>query len=152
MAATQTTMGPPVEIRTWNKILSLFPFRMDDDRKAALTLIRQRLDGYAAVTDAPAAGVFAELLAMYPDAKVTCTVRDPGSWERSMAGVASATTKWFLRGVLLPLPAMRHFVNYIDGLRDQWLYSYGETEPPTRVSYEKHMEWLKSNIPAFVSQ
>ncbi|KAG6361922.1 hypothetical protein INS49_010151 [Diaporthe citri] len=130
---TQCTMGQPVEMRSWIKVLRLFPFRTDADRKAALSLIRQRLDGYAA---------------LYPEAKVICTVRDAEAWEKSMAGVASASTRWFLRGVLLPLPTMRHFVDYINGLRDQWLYLYGETEPPTRMSYNRHMEWLKETVPA----
>lgn len=141
-------MGPPVEILSWIKVLTLFPFRVDSDRKAALSFIRQRLDGFAAVTDAPGTGLIPELLELYPDAKVICTVRDAEAWERSMVGVASASTKWFLRGVLLPLPTMRHFVDYINALRDQWLYLYGETEPPTRVSYNRHMEWLKEIVPA----
>ncbi|KAK2597807.1 hypothetical protein N8I77_012569 [Diaporthe amygdali] len=145
---TQCTMGPPDEMRSWIQILKLFPFKVDADRKAGLSLIRQRLDGYAAVTDAPATGLIPELLELYPDAKVICTVRDSSAWEKSMVGVASASTKWFLRGVLLPLPTMRHFVDYINALRDQWLYLYGETEPPTRVSYNRHIEWLKESVPA----
>lgn len=145
---TQCTMGSPDEMRSWIKILQLFPFKVDADRKAGLSLIRQRLDGYAAVTDAPATGLIPELLELYPDAKVICTVRDPSAWEKSMVGVASASTKWFLRGVLLPLPTMRHFVDYINALRDQWLYLYGEIEPPTRISYNRHIEWLKENVPA----
>lgn len=144
---TQCTMGQPVEMISWIKVLKLFPFRVDADRQAALFLIRQRLDGYAAVTDAPGNGLIPELLELYPDAKVICTVRDPESWEKSMAGVASASTKWFLRGVLLPLPTMRHFVDYINGLRDQWLYLYGETEPPTTATYSRHIEWLRETVP-----
>lgn len=145
---TQTTMGTPVEIRTWIEVLNHFPFRTYQDRKVALALMDQRLDGYAAVTDAPATGLVPELLELYPDAKVICTVRNEDSWERSMAGVASASTKWFLRALLLPLPAMRHFVDYINALREQWLFLYGETEPPTRVTYRKHMAWLQGNVPA----
>lgn len=145
---TQCTMGQPAEMRSWIKVLKLFPFRADGDRKTALSLIRQRLNGYAAVTDSPGCGLVPELLELYPDAKVICTVRGAQAWEKSMAGVASASTKWFLRAVLLPLPTMRHFVDYINGLRDQWLYMYGETEPPTRVSYDRHIEWLKEIVPA----
>ncbi|KAH8776779.1 NAD dependent epimerase/dehydratase [Diaporthe sp. PMI_573] len=145
---TQCTMGQPIEMLSWIKVLRLFPFRVDADRKAALSLIRQRLDGYAAVTDSPGNGLIPELLDLYPDAKVICTVRDPEAWEKSMVGVASASTKWFLRGVLLPLPTMRHFVDYINALRDQWLYLYGETEPPTTISYNRHMELLRETVPA----
>lgn len=99
-------MGQPVEMLSWIKVLKLFPFRTDADRKIVLSLIHQRLDGYAAVTDAPANGLIPELLELYPDAKVICTVRDVEAWVKSMEEVASAPTKWFLRGVLLPLPTM----------------------------------------------
>lgn len=145
---TQCTMGQPVEMLSWIKVLRLFPFRTDAERKAALSLIHQRLDGYAAVTDAPGTGLIPELLELYPDAKVICTVRDAEAWEKSMVGVASASTKRFLRAILLPLPTMRHFVDYINGLRDQWLYLYGETEPPTRATYNRHLEWLRETVPA----
>ena len=78
-----------------------------------LETIAARLDGYAATTDAPASVVVAELMELYPDAKVVCTVRDPKKWEKSMETVATASTMWFLRGVLFPLPALRYFVDYI---------------------------------------
>lgn len=97
--------------------------------------------------NAPGAGLVPQLLELYPDAKVICTVRHPEAWVASMAGVASASTRWFLRGVLLPLPTMRHFIDYINGLRDMWLYLYGETGPPTRVTYDRHLEWLKETVP-----
>ena len=120
---------------------------MDTELSLVLNKIRQRLDGYAACTDAPMCGLVREIMEVYPEAKVICTIRDPDSWVKSMAGVSDASTMWFLRAVLLPLPGMRHFVDYINVLRKQWIYLYGEQEPVTRKSYDRHVEWLKEIVP-----
>lgn len=99
------------------------------------------------MTDAPAFGLVPELMELYPYAPVICTVRDPEAWESSMEGTANASTQWFLRGVLLPLPTMRHFVSYINVLADMWCERYGERVPLTRLSYERHIAWLKRIVP-----
>ena len=77
---TQSTLGPPVEIKSLIQILTKFfhhPNRTAVNQQDALTLLKQRFDGYAAATDAPASGLVPELLSLYPNAKVICTVRDP---------------------------------------------------------------------------
>jgi len=110
-------------------------------------ILRERLDGYAAVTDMPAAGLVKELLELYPNAKVICTVRDSESWVKSMETVSNASTMWFLRFVLFPLPGMRHFVDYINVIRNQWMHLFNEREPVTARAYHQHIEWLKENVP-----
>lgn len=144
---TQTTLGPEIEIKAWIKVLSHWPARNDSDRRLILDLITSRLDGYAATTDAPASGLVPELMEVYPDAKIICTVRDPRSWEKSMEGISNAATMWFLRVVLFPLPALRYFVDYINVLRDAWIELYGEREPLTRQTYDRHIAWLKEIVP-----
>jgi len=144
---TQTTLGPEVEIKSWIKVLSHWPPSNDSDKRLIFDLIASRLDGYAAATDAPVSGLVPELFELYPDAKVICTVRDPKSWEKSMEGISNAATMWFLRFVLFPLPALRYFVDYINVLREAWLKLYGEREPPTRLTYDRHIAWLKRTVP-----
>lgn len=144
---TQTTLGPESEIKGWIKLLSQWPAQDKPTKKANLDLIRSRIDGFAAITDAPGCNLVPELLDLYPEAKVVCTVRNSLSWEKSMAGVAGASTKWFLRVVLFPVPSMRYFVDYINGLRDMWVGLYGEAEPPTQQTWNRHMEWLKETVP-----
>ncbi|PKS12519.1 hypothetical protein jhhlp_000726 [Lomentospora prolificans] len=51
---------------------------------------------------------------------------------KSMEGVNNASTQWFLRAILFPLPS---------------LPLHGETEPPTRKSYNRNIEWLKEVVP-----
>ncbi|CAG9996064.1 unnamed protein product [Clonostachys byssicola] len=145
---TQVTLGPEVEIKSWIKVLSCYPPKSEAEHRQNLELIRQRTDGFSAITDSPGCSMVAELMTLYPDAKVVCTTRDVDSWVKSMAVVASASTKWFLRIVLLPVPSMRHFNDYIEGLREQWINIYGEAEPATAQIYQRHYNWLKDNVPA----
>lgn len=144
---TQVTLGPEIEIKTWIKLLSQWPPKDKPSNRDNLDLIRARTTGYVAITDSPGSGLIPELLALYPQARVICTVRDVAAWQQSMAGTASASTKWFLRVVLFLVPSMRYFVDYINGLREQWLCLYDEIEPPTSKSYNRHIEWLKEVVP-----
>ncbi|KAJ5298144.1 uncharacterized protein N7443_006264 [Penicillium atrosanguineum] len=143
---TQITMGPPIEIKSWVRILQYWLDDKGADRLTTMKLIRHRLDGFTAVTDAPCSQLFEELMEMYPNAKVICTTRDPVSWEESMSQIHHMALLWFLRGVLLPLPGMRHFVHYISLLKKQWVKIYGTTNPNCTI-YEQHIAWLKEVVP-----
>ena len=113
-----------------------------------LDLMASRLDGYAAITDAPGSGLIPELIELYPNAKVACTVRDPKSWEKSMARLSNAAGIWFLRFVFSPLPATRFFVNFINLLGEAWIRLYHEKGgSPTRLTYERHIAWLEDTVP-----
>ncbi|KAF2874006.1 hypothetical protein BDV95DRAFT_592155 [Massariosphaeria phaeospora] len=144
---TQATLGPEAEIRSWIKLLSHFPPKSPSDKKLINDVLKQRFDGYAAATDAPTSGLAEQLVELYPDAIVICTVRDPDAWVKSMEGVSNVSTMWFLRFVLFPLPGMRYFCQYISVLRGQWLHLYGETEPVTTKTHYNHIEYLKRVVP-----
>ncbi|KAF1974238.1 hypothetical protein BU23DRAFT_532233 [Bimuria novae-zelandiae CBS 107.79] len=145
---TQATLAPPVEIKSWIKLLSHWPPKDASEKKLVRSILAERFDGYAAATDAPVSGLVKEMLELYPDAKVICTVRDADAWVKSMATVANASTLWFLSVVLLPLPGMRHFPTYINVLRKQWVHLYGEREPMTKKSYYGQIELLKEIVSA----
>ncbi|KAJ5765138.1 NAD dependent epimerase/dehydratase [Penicillium odoratum] len=143
---TQATLGPPVQRQIWMQALKHWAAGEEADQKAVLGLLARQFDGYAATTDAPGGQFVPELMVLYPDAKVICTVRDPVSWETSMSHVMHYTFLWFLRGVLFPLPGMRYFMDYLALVAGQWKRLYGE-EIPTRQTYYRHIEWLKEVVP-----
>lgn len=101
------------------------------------------------MTDSPCNGLIPELLTLYPNAVVICTVREPDAWVRSMATVANAATLWFLRFVLFLLPGMQKFPTYINLLREQWVELYGMPGPATRKHWDRHMEYLKRVVPGY---
>jgi hypothetical protein len=144
---TQATLGPPSHIQSWITLLSHWPSRTPSDTETINNILKTRLDGYAAVTDAPCNGLIPELLSLYPEAIVICTIRDPDAWVRSMETVSSAALLWGLRFVLFWLPGMRHFPTYIQELRKQWIVLYGQAEPATRKHWDEHMKYLRSIVP-----
>ncbi|KAH6629602.1 P-loop containing nucleoside triphosphate hydrolase protein [Boeremia exigua] len=144
---TQITLGPSSHIKSWISVLTQWPPQSPSATQAIQTQVKMRLEGYAAVTDSPCNGLIPELLTLYPDAVVICTVRDPDAWVKSMATVANAATLWFLRFVLFLLPGMRHFPTYINLLRKQWIVLYGKPEPVTTEHWETHMAYLKRTVP-----
>lgn len=145
---TQISMGPPIEIKSWMQILQYWIKGDPTSRDVLRTLLRRRLDGYAAITDAPGSQLAPELLEVYPNAKVICTVRDPISWEKSMVQLQSVAMKGFLHWALFPLPAMRHFMGYTSLLAIQWKKLYAaEAGAHGRDTYARHIEWLKKTVP-----
>ncbi|KAE8413371.1 NAD dependent epimerase/dehydratase [Aspergillus pseudocaelatus] len=143
---TQVTMGPPSEIKSWISIMQNCLTGAPQDREEALTLLEETLDGYAAITDAPGTQLVPELLELYPDAMVICTVRDPDAWVKSYAQVRHLATLWYLSAVLLPLPGMRYFVKWISYFPKQQRRVYGKLESTVDI-YHRHIAWLKEVVP-----
>jgi hypothetical protein len=144
---TQIVHGPEAEIKSWIKLLTQWPPHNEAMKREHLDIIRARTKGFVAITDAPGCGLVSELMTLYPNAKVICTVRDAAAWEKSMTGLSSAVTQSTLRFILFPLPTMRYFVDYVNVLIPQWLHLYGEKDPPTVRTYHRHTEWLKEIVP-----
>lgn len=144
---TQATLGPEHEIRSWIHLLSIWPPKSPSEKATVSQILKERLDGYAAVTDSPCNSLVEELMELYPDAKIVCTIRDPEAWVKSMDTVSNAATLWFLRFVLFPLPTMRFFPDYINGLRHQWVSLYGRPEPVELHHWNAHMAYLKRVVP-----
>ncbi|KAL5358602.1 P-loop containing nucleoside triphosphate hydrolase protein [Aspergillus floccosus] len=161
---TQTTMGSAGDIEAWMEILTCRQSADQKDRDMVLPLIHQRLDGFVAITDAPGSQLVPELMQLYPDAKVICSVRDPVLWAKSMNQVHGYTSLWFLKVLLLPLPRMWNFVDYLWLLTGQWGERYVDEEVRgdtivrrnakatgdlllNEEMYAKHVEWLKEIVP-----
>lgn len=146
---TQISRGSPIEIQSWISVLRYWNAGNPKDRETMKDLIQQQLKGYAAVTDAPCAQLVPELLEIYPNAKVICTVRDPEAWTKSLAQIRGLALMWFLRGVLLPLPGMRHFPEYASHLSVQWEKLYVTKAHEVGVdTYNRHIAYLKENVPS----
>ena len=145
---TQSSMGPPAEIKGWIPILQNWLKGDPASRATMLPLLRRRLAGYVAITDSPGSQFIPELMELYPDAKVICTTRDPVLWEPSMMRVQSLTGVWFARLALLPLQGMRHFIPYGHLLAAQWERLYGGVSGyHGRETYERHIAWLTEVVP-----
>ena len=103
-------------IKKWISILN--PKSNTDNAFLEHTL-QELLAGYVAVTDQPAIMFSGELASAFPDAKIICTVRDPERWWASMKDLAKTLTVWWLKLLFWPVPTLRFFAQFKDGLRSR---------------------------------
>ena len=74
-------------IRTWSSILRLPLYPSTAQKFHIKNTLSHLLAGHVAVTDGPGSFFTAELLELYPNAKVICTIRDQDDWWASMEPV-----------------------------------------------------------------
>lgn len=82
--------GDVNDVLPWIKIAELRPYRSPEQKKQALELISSRLDGFVVTADPPLSLLVAELMELYPNAKVIATTRDKSSWAESMQVVVKS--------------------------------------------------------------
>ena len=127
------------------------PIRNGADHAAILQGLKNLLSGYTAITDLPTILFTEELIEVFPDAKVICTIRDPDSWWDSFRLlVENGDLEWFLTVVFALLPTMRYFQRWINSLRDgRWneLYNTKGHRYPHRGTYDDHIEYVTRVVP-----
>lgn len=64
-------------IKSWIQVLARTPYKSPSDREFVVGEIRRLTEGFVATADSPMAQYVDELMELYPEAKVICTVRDP---------------------------------------------------------------------------
>jgi hypothetical protein len=148
---TQLLSSPESHINQWIRVFEHTPTKNEADRKFVLQNTTELLDGYVGCTDLPSNCLVEELMEIYPDAKVICTVRDPDKWWASLAPIVEKGNLTVLSWILAPLPTLRRFRRYHDVLDEGKLgdlyFKPGEPQRPTRAMYERHIEHLKKVVP-----
>jgi hypothetical protein len=148
---TQIIRGPELEVRSWIKVLSQWPTNDPELHEENKAIIRQRLDGFAAVNDvAPVYAYLKDLVEMYPDAKFVCSARDVEAWEKSFEMLGASFLPILItvfRFVLWPLPTLRYFPDFIASVRRLMGNLFGEDTICTRKTYYAHGKLLRESIP-----
>lgn len=99
---------------------------------------------YVACVDAPSCFLWRELMALYPDAKVVLTVRDPQRWFASFSAL-HRTTRW-ARPLGLVSKRIRQFLALSDALIEREL---GRVEHDANIeTFLRHNEAVKAGVPA----
>lgn len=148
---TQLLKNPEEHIKTWIDTLQYTPIKTEEDRKMVLSRINELISGYVACTDLPFLVFVEELMQLYPEAHVICTVRDPDKWWASMEPVVKHGNLAVLSWILTPVPVLRYFRRFHDAMDDgrfgELYYRKGERKQPSRVTYDRHIEYLKRVVP-----
>ncbi|KAK8083898.1 hypothetical protein PG996_002679 [Apiospora saccharicola] len=89
---------------TWIKA---YEARESGNKEETLKLVRK------ATADLPPADFMAEMMELYPDAKVVHVRRDPPQrWWDSIQAVTARTAPWWFGVVLAPIPGWRHLATF----------------------------------------
>ncbi|KAI1397636.1 P-loop containing nucleoside triphosphate hydrolase protein [Hypoxylon fuscum] len=149
---TQNCKGSTFNLKSWISVLERTPIRSPDDEQFVLGRIRALTDGYVAITSAPGHCFVPELMRLYPDAKVICTIRHPKEWDKSIDAIATASLQWYLRFILFPLSPMRYFPRYLDTLAaGRWAEIYNTSGKPTMhvgtEVWDRHIHHLREVVP-----
>jgi hypothetical protein len=113
--------------------------------------LRDITKGYVAALDAPFGQFVPELMEIYPDAKVICTIRDADAWAKSMDATAQTSLQSMLSVLVFWVPCLRYFTKYITALNaGRWgeLYAKpGEKWSHGRDVWDRHVRYLESTVP-----
>lgn len=149
---TQLLKNDESHIKKWIDVTQHTPARSEEDREYVLKGVKELVHGFAACTDVPTAAFTSELIALYPNAKVICTVRDADKWWASMEPVVRNANHRLLAWVFKTVPVLRYFRQFHDAMDDgrfgELYFRKGERKQPARVTYDRHIEHLKQTVPA----
>jgi hypothetical protein len=119
-----------------------------------LKLVQKATAGFVATADLPPSDFMAEMMEIYPDAKVVLVNRDPEKWWNSVAALTSRTTPWWLGIVMAPIPGWRYLPTFAKEYSRSTLKLAGLTkDTASPVELIKHggprksllLCWLDSN-------
>lgn len=127
------------------------PIKNEEDKKFVHSEIKSLMDGFVGCTDLPGNACVEELMEIYPDSVVICTVRDPAKWWESIRPIVENANLTVLGWILMPVPRFRWFRAYHDALDEGNFgvahFKEGERKMPSKDTYERHIAYLKKVVP-----
>jgi hypothetical protein len=103
--------------------------------------------GYQSATDWPAAAYYRDLMAVYPDAKVILTVRDPESWHTSIMNTLYQASRKFRRYTRI-VPSLHQFLTSMEKVVWQGTFhNRVEDKLYAMQVFNRHIEEVKRVVP-----
>jgi hypothetical protein len=105
-------------------------------------------DGYQSAVDWPVAAYYRDLMAVFPNAKVILTVRDPNGWHRSIMTTLYQAQRKSLVGFARISPPLHRFLNAMEHALWQGLFQ-DKLEDRTHAIhvFKNHIEEVKRVVP-----
>ena len=148
----QTSLGRDTnDTQTWIDVVEARPYKSAKDKENALAQMAKVLDGFVATADPPLSQLVPELMELYPDAKVICTVRDVEGWVNSMEMLTKTVKPGMFRVIFFWMGAhFRRLPVLWSLLTKIFTERYGVTTRTRADSYkvwEQHHAWLEQVVP-----
>lgn len=136
-------------IKTMISAAGQYPYDVST-RIAVQKDLSQLLDGYVAVADPPLSILYAELLQMYPDAKVIVTTRDRETWVKSMLDIIKTSQPALAGFLFFWLPSVRWLPRFAAALTNLFYQKHGVEmkNPQTCMAvWDRHKTQLEETVP-----
>lgn len=103
---------------------------------------------YQSAVDWPVAAYYRDLMAVYPEAKVILTVRDPVSWHRSIMTTFYQARRAFVMRITRILPALHQFLGAMEtSLWQEFFQNRLEDKEYAIEIFKNHIEEVKRFVP-----
>jgi hypothetical protein len=104
-------------------------------------------NGYQAATDWPVATYYRDLMAVYPDAKIILTVRDPESWHVSIMNTLYQISRRFNKFTRI-IPSVHQFLNAMEkAIWEGVFHNKVEDKAHAVKVFKDHIEEVKRMVP-----
>jgi hypothetical protein len=103
--------------------------------------------GYQAAADWPVAAYYRDLMAVYPDAKIILTVRDPESWHVSIMNTLYQISRRFNKFTRI-IPSVHQFLNAMEkAIWEGVFHNKVEDKAHAVKVFKDHIEEVKRVVP-----
>ncbi|KAK4499143.1 hypothetical protein PRZ48_009655 [Zasmidium cellare] len=120
------------------------------EKQRTLAKLYNFLDGYVATNDPPLTLLVPELMEMYPNAKVICTVRERDSWVKSFLKVVKTAQPTLAGFIFFWVPSMRYLPRLAKSLTHLFYERFGvivkDAESAIAI-WDRHHAWLEEVVP-----
>ena len=104
--------------------------------------------GYEAAMDWPVAAYYRDLMAVYPDAKIILTVRDPESWHKSIMNTIYQAGRGFFGRFTRIIPSVHQFLNAMEkAIWEGIFHNKLEDKAHAVEVFKNHIEEVKRVVP-----
>ena len=104
--------------------------------------------GYQSAVDWPVAAYYRDLMAVYPEAKVILTVRDPRSWHRSIMTTIYQARRQFVIQLTRIFPPLYRFMNAMESAVWHGVFQNKVEDKEHAIKvYQDHIEEVKRVVP-----
>jgi len=104
--------------------------------------------GYQSATDWPVAAYYRDLMAVYPEAKIILTVRDPESWHKSVMNTIYQAGRGFFGRFTSIIPSVHQFLNAMEkAIWEGTFQNKLEDKAHALEVFKKHIEEVKRVVP-----
>lgn len=152
-AGVQYGAGSPNEthILTMIEAAREFPYSNPECKRRMLRKLENILAGYGATADSPLIQLVPELMEIYPDAKVICTMRDRQTWAKSVLLMAQASQPRLAKFLFFWIPSLRYLPELSDAFTHIWSARYGQrlltSEQEALKIWDSHLQYLQDVVP-----